>query len=256
MDERILEGIRKAFQKEDAIRSIDLQDISVTVEDGHIFLNGHVANDLNFHRMEDIARSIIGVVVVHNHLVADHGLSQKVAQSLAKDERLQPLSLPVLSTHGWISLSGEVPTPELQHAAEAAAARVPMVRGVVKLPKVIGEAEEAPRLVLQPPIGARVCGENGHQGVVYQVIIRPQNRLVTHAVVRVSQTNDGRQIARNLLVPLDAMDVVGEEEIILKREAPALNEFRIFIPGDYPIAPLTWMPPYPYQVGKVRWTPE
>jgi len=255
-DADILEEIWKAFQMEDAIRSIDLQDISVTVEDRHVFLNGHVADEFNDQRMQEIARSAAGVIAVHNHLVTDPGLSRRVDQSLAKDERLQPLSLPVLSSHGWIFLGGEVPTQELQHAAETSAAQVPTVRGVVKLPRVMGEAEVAPSLVLQPPIGARVCGENGHQGVVNQVIIRPQNRLVFHAVVRIFRTEAGRQKVGDVVVPVETMDVVNEEEIIMKRDAPALNAFPVFLAGDYPIAPLTWEPPYPYKVGRVRWSRE
>ena len=252
-DEDILEDIWKAFQKEDTIRSIDLQDVSVAVEDGHVFLSGHVSKDLNYQQMEVNARSITGVLSVHNHLVTDRDLILQVARYLAVDRRLRTLVLPVISSHGWISLGGEVPSRDLQQAAGAAAAQVPTVRGVVLLPQVMGEPEDPPRLAVQPPISARVYTLNGMEGIVTQVIIRPENRLVAHAVVRANQTEEGWQGAHDVVVPVEAMDVINEVEIFLVRDVPGLNSFPAFLAGDFPIAPLTWEPPYPYQVGRVRW---
>ncbi len=252
-DEDILKEIWRAFQKERTIRSIDLHNISVSVEQGQALLSGHIAMDLNYQRIEEIARSVTGVQAVHNHLVTDRDLTIQVAQSLGKDDRLSPFILPVISSHGWISLGGKVPSRELQQVTELAAAQIPTVRGVISLPRVMGEREDPPRTAIQPRIGARVYGENGMEGVVTQVIICPENRLVTHAIFRVHQVEGDRQIMWDVLVPVEAMEMVNEDEIILKLNAPALNVFPVFLSGDYPITPPTWEPPYPYKVGSVRW---
>lgn len=255
-DRNILAELWMAFRNIDTLRSIDLQDLSVTVEDGHVFLSGHVAKDLHYQLMESIARSVTGVLAVHNHLVTDQGLVLQVCQSLARDEQLRPLVLPVYSAHGWITLGGQVPNPEFQQAAETAAAQVPTVRGVIGLPRLTGETESGHRPAIQPAIQARVYTQNGMEGLVNQVVIRPENRLVTHAVVQLNPPEDGRPAAGEILVPVEAMEVVSDEEIILKRDVAALKDFAAFSAGDYPIAPLTWQPPYPYPFGRVRWLRE
>jgi len=253
LGENIQEDIWIAFQKEDTISSFEFQDISISVEEGQVFLTGHITRELLFRRLEEIARSVSGVLAVHNHLVTDPDLTRQVARSLWKDEQVRPYSLPVYCYHGWTSLSGEIPSRELQQLAEEDAARVPTVRGVISLPKVKGEQAEIIRPAIQPTIGARVYCESGMMGIVVQVVIRPQNRLVTHAIVRVNQTLDGRLRHRDVLVPVEVINVVSEWSIFLKRDTPIFNAFPEFISADYPIAPLTWEPPYPYKVGRVRW---
>jgi len=49
------------------------------------------------------------------------------------------------------------------------------------------------------------------------------------------------------------MEVVNQESIFLKRQGPPLNRFPAFEPSDYPLAPLDWLPPYPYAAEAVRW---
>jgi hypothetical protein len=255
-DESILEDIWMAFQNVDTIRLYDLQSISLTVEQGQVLLSGHIAKEFHYRNMEEIARSVNGVKAVHNHLTTDQSLILQVAQSLAEDKRIRLMILPVHCDHGWIALGGEVPSRELQQSAGAAAAQVPTVRGVILLPKVTGECEQAPRQAVQPPIVAKVYSEDGTEGSTTQVIIRPDNRLVTHAVVRVREKEDIWWVTHDYLVPVEAMDVVDAGGILLKGDAPALAAFPAFNSGDYPIAPLTWIPPYPYQFGSVRWSRE
>jgi osmotically-inducible protein OsmY len=252
-DTEIREDIWQALWQEEPIRSIDIYDISVAVEGGQVCLSGHVSKDLHNQRIEAITWSIPGVVAVHNHLVSDTDLSLQVAQALVNDERTRPFVLPVFCDHGWVKLGGSVPNREIQHIAEARAASVPTVRGVILLPEITGEQDDPPREAVQPGIGVRVFGEDETQGTVYQVVIDPQNRLVTHAIVRDIQTSNGRQAWCDYRIPVEAMRMVDTGGIFLSHEANVLSQFPIFNPAHYPFALLTWQPPYPYAVGSVRW---
>ncbi len=251
----IREDIWQAIWKEETIRTIDSHDISVDVESGQVCLSGHVSKDNNNQRIEEIAWSIPGVLAVHNHLVTDHDLCIQVGEALGDNEHTRSFLLPVFCLHGWVELGGTVPNHNIQRAAEATAASVPAVRGVIMLPDIIGE-ETAPALgAVQPGIGVRVYGADETEGTVSQVVINPHNRLVTHAIVRVlyKHTSDGRQAWHEYLVPVESMQVVDAGGIFLSREMNGISQFSVFDPANYPFAPLTWQPPYPYAVGSVRW---
>jgi osmotically-inducible protein OsmY len=253
MDEAIQDEIRRSLWNEETIQFIDFDDISVTVENGQVCFFGHVSDDRVNRRIEDITRSIPGVVAVHNHLVTDPDLSKQITQALCNYEPTRLLILQVYSHNGWVELNGSVPNREMQSAAEASAARVPAVRGIIRIPEIMGEQSPMLRVAVQPRIGLRVFVKDETQGLVYQVVITPQNRLVTHAVVRVNRKANGWQEATDYLIPVDAMDVVDLSGVSLKNSSPAIFQFPGFNPADYPYAPLTWQPPYPYLVGNVRW---
>ncbi len=252
-DEAILQNIWQELWLDDTIPALDIDDISVDVENGQACLSGHVSKDANQQRIEEIARSVPWVNAVHNHLVSDHDLSIQVAEALGDNERTCPFILPVNSSHGWIELGGIVPNRDIQLLAEATAASVPEVRGVILLPDIEGEPNVLERVVLQPRIGVQVFGEGETEGTVYQVVISPQNRLVTHAIARVTHLIHDWLETCNYLVPVEAMNVVDEGGIFLNYTAPAINQFPVLTPTNFPLAPLTWQPPYPYAVGSVRW---
>jgi len=252
-DEAILDDILRSLWDEETIRMIDFYDISVDVEKGQVCLSGHVSKELNNFLIEKIARSVPGVIAVHNHLATDHDLSVQVAHALATDDRTRAFALQVYCCHGWVELEGPVPNRDIQHAAEEIAARVQVVRGVISLPEVVGEQPAPRRVAFQPHIGVRVLGNDETEGKVSQVIIDPHNRLVTHAVVRVNQTINNWLEPGDYLVPVEIMHVVDAGGILLSHHAAAINQFPILNSTDYPIAPLTWLPPYPYVVGNVRW---
>jgi len=252
-DESILGDIWRALWDEETIRTIDIHDISVGVEKGQVCLSGHLSKDTNQQQIVEIVRSTPGVIAVHNHLVTDHDLIIRVAQALGDNERTRLFILPVYSYHGWIELGGSVPNRDLQRLVESTAASIPAVRGVTMLPNIAGEQNDSVRNVIQPHIGVRVFGEGESQGTVYQVVIAPQNRLVTHAIVRATHIIDSHLETCDYLVPVEAMNVVDEGGIFLNDNAPAINQLPIFNPAQYPFPPLTWQPPYPYAVGNVRW---
>src|SRR5271157_62908 len=255
-DNSILIEIWDLLWKYDVIRSIDINSFSVSVEDGVVSLTGHLCRASNCRLIENIVDSVVDVAAVNNKLVVDDELTMQVAQALGKDERTHPFIVPVGSSHGWVSLGGEVPTRELQLVAEEVAGQVPSVRGVVSLPKVAGESRDPMRCPLQPLIQARTYDHNKQEGVVTHVVIKPRNRLVTHAVVSTKDFRDGKYVFNEYLVPVEEMEVVNKESIFLKRNAPPLNTFPAFKPSEYPLAPLDWQPPYPYSVGTVRWQRE
>jgi hypothetical protein len=193
-------------------------------------------------------------VAVHNNLVLDRDLIVQVTQSLARDKRTRPYILPVEAFHGWIHMGGVVPTSELQRVAEKVAGGVPGVRGVMTLPRVTGESPSKPRHVMQPRIGAVVYGENGDEGVVSQVVIQPDNQLVTHVVVRFKEIRDGNLEDRETVIPVQKIDLVNNGSIFLVRNGQPLNAYPALDPDNYPLALFTWKAPYPYTAGEVRWS--
>lgn len=260
-DDAILADIWEAVEQIDTIRPTDMPSLSIAVQDGKVVLAGHVANPFNRRRIEDIAWPAPGVRAVRNELVADNDLEIRVAQALACDACTCPLVLPVGSYHGWVRLGGTVPGRELQSAAEAVAASVPAVRGVIALPRVIGEPRTPLRRAVQPRPGARVYGEDGEVGVVAQVVINPQNRLVTHMVVSSTMVaatydiDDLRRVTGDYLVPIEAAEIVHQANVILARPIRSLTTYPRFEAAAYPAAPVTWRPPFPYALNAVRWLP-
>jgi hypothetical protein len=259
-DQDILADLWEAVWQVDTIRSTDRHSLSIAVHDGVVVLEGHVAGAFNRRRVENIAWSVPGVNAVHNDLVADGDLEIQVAQALARDSRTRPYILRVGSYHGWIRLGGTVPCQELQSAAEAVAAGVSAVRGVIALPRVTGETATPLRRAVQPRPGARVYGADGEVGLVAQVVINPRNRLVTHMVVSSNMVGasyniaDFRRVTGDYLVPVEAAEVVNKESVILTRQTRSITVYPLFDASAYPPAPFTWRPPYPYSPSVVRWS--
>jgi hypothetical protein len=253
-NEGLLADIWDGLWNKDTIRSLDMDSISIYVKDGEAYLTGHLANENNLLLIERIARSVVGIMAVHNYLVTDRELTIQVARALARDERTRPFILPVSASHGWIHLGGELPTHELQVAAEKVTTGVSGVRGVITLPRITGERSSMLQRAVQPRIGAVVYGENGEVGVVTEVVILPQDRLVTNVVICSNETRDGRLVTQKTIVPVTAIDLVNPESLFLMRSGPSLNAYPDFDPDYYPMAPITWKAPYPYTAGEVRWS--
>jgi osmotically-inducible protein OsmY len=252
-DANILAEIWKAVRQDDGILALDIDSFSVSVKDGFVSLTGHLCQAYHRKIIERIACSMPGVNGVQNNLVVDSDLTIQVAERLCKDERTRRFIFPVGCAHGWVRLGGVVPRRELQIATEEIAAQVPSVRGVLSRPRLIGKNPETEQRPIQPQIQAKVYDYNLQEGVVTQVVIQPRNRLVTHAVVSASDFHDGKFVFYEYFVPVKAMEVVNKESIFLKRNGPPLSAFPAFEPSNYPLAPLAWLPPYPYTAGTVRW---
>jgi hypothetical protein len=99
-----------------------------------------------------------------------------------------------------------------------------------------------------------VYGVNGNVGVVTQVVIQPEDRIVTHDVIRSSEIKDVKLVAHENIVPVNEIDlVVNEESLFLVRIAPPIGTCPDFDPDEYPLASFTWKAPYPYTAGEVLW---
>lgn len=246
IDNSILAEIWEAVWKYEEIRCLDIDDFSISVKQGVVQLRGHINRENNFQLIEKAVRSVAGVVAVQNSLVVDRDLTIYVAEALARDERTRPFILAVGCIHGWVSLGGEVPTSDLQLVAEEVAAQVSIVRGVVSLPRVTGTPPEPIRRAVQPRIDTMLYGEDGHVGVIFQVVIQPRNRLVTQVIA-----NDFKN--DKYLVPVEAFEVVNKESAFLKRKVASLSTFPVINPTDHSPAPSNWQPPYPYAGSAILW---
>jgi hypothetical protein len=252
----VLAELWQALWRVDTIRALDLTSLSMSMQAGELLLEGHLASETSRGRIRAIARDVPGILAVHDRLVIDRDLAVEVAQALASDERTSRLALPLGSDHGWIRLGGEVPDRQVQLAAEAVAAQVPHGRGVVALPRVTGEPATSLRRALQPRPGARVWGEDGEIGLVAQVVIDPRNRLVTHIVVDSTEVREFRRVEGVYLVPVEAIEIANAESVFLTHPHRSITSFSAFDVSAYPLAPTTWMPPFPYRASTVRWRQE
>ena len=252
-DNSILAEIGEALRRDNGIRSLDMDSFSVSVQEGFVVLSGHLSQEYHYELIEQIACSTPGVSAVRNDLVVDSDLTIRVAAKLFQNERTRHLIIPVGCGHGWVRLGGVVSNRKLQIAVEEIAAQVPSVRGILSRPGVIGENLETERRPIQPLIRVKVYDHNRQEGIVTQVVIQPRNRLVSHAVVSTSDFYDGKFVFYEYIVPVEAMEVVNKESLVLKRNGSPLNAFPAFEPTDYPLAPADWQPPYPYTTGTVRW---
>ncbi|HVM70630.1 MAG TPA: BON domain-containing protein [Anaerolineales bacterium] len=245
LDDSIQAEIWEAVWRHEEIRSLDIDNFSVSVKEGEVQLSGHLSRENNLQLIEKTVRSVPGVVTVHNGLVVDRDLINQVAEALARDQRTRPLILPVNCIHGWVCLGGEVPTSQLQSVAEEVAAQVPSVRGVVGLPKVARTHPDPMRREVQPRIDTPLYGDGGQVGIVTQVVIQPRNRLVTQLIVSDLKSD-------KYLLPIDALEVVNKESAFLQRSS-SLCTFPIFDPSGYFPAPSDWQSPYPYGTTGVLW---
>jgi osmotically-inducible protein OsmY len=255
-DDSILADIWKAIRQYEEIRALGMDSFSISILRGFVLLTGHVSKKYHRDLMEEIANSLPGVHAVQNKLAVDSDLTLQVAGSLARDERTRHFVLPVGCSHGWIRLGGEVPSREVQLAAEEIAGQTPFVRGVLSRPRVIGENPETERRAIQPRIKAKVYDYNRQESVITHVVIEPRNRLVTHAVVSITDFLDGKSVVHEYLIPVEAMDEVNQESIILKRNGPPLNTYPVIELSNFPLPHSDWQPPYPYEAGFVRWACE
>lgn len=233
------------------IRALDISSFSATVKNGRVLLRGHLTMDSNRRLIESICASIPGVAGVDDCLVIDHELTMQVAQALAQDDRTGSFVLPLGSYHGWVGIGGDVPSRELQLAAEEVAASVPSVRGVISLPGVIGLEPLPQRHPVEPQLSSHVYNLDGQVGTVTQVVIDLQSRLVTDIVVSAINLWDGTPVYGEYSVPADSILLANNESVFLRRDGRHLQSFRPFDPSAYALAPETWQPPYPYLPGTV-----
>jgi osmotically-inducible protein OsmY len=82
-DERIREDVCDRLSDDD---EIDARDITVTVKNAEVILEGSVADRRSKHRAEDVAEAVSGVKDVTNHLRARKGLFQELGDKITGDD--------------------------------------------------------------------------------------------------------------------------------------------------------------------------
>jgi osmotically-inducible protein OsmY len=254
-DQDIQADVWAWLEQDDTTRALELSALDLEVHDNEVFLFGHVNGVMHRKHVAELVKGVRGVKAVHNELIADSDLVTEVAQALAADPRTRQYQIRVGAFHGWINLSGAVPNPETRTTVETVAARVAHVRGVLTLPSVVSEGapREEKRRALQPSLGTMVYATDGPAGHVTQIIISPQNRLVSHIVVAVDAEVDRRSRRGQWVVPSEALAHVTGSGIFLSDSLSQLVARPTFLEANFPFAPLDWQPPFPYAPGTVRW---
>jgi osmotically-inducible protein OsmY/sporulation protein YlmC with PRC-barrel domain len=258
LDDALAAEVKAALWSDEILRNTDYNEIRVSVEDGIVRLQGHMSTWRNKTRAEESACSMVGVLGVENELVLDQDLANGVAQALGNDEHTRFAQISVGVQNGFITLNGRVDRADIREAAEAIAASVPQVRGVIntiQAPNVAIDPKEGQ--VWQPLIGKEVCATDMQLGHVERVIIDPRNRRVTAFVVRGNfpdsraqddyrSPGEDAQQERSVVIPIDAVRYATDSSVLLEVSGAEAAVYRSFEPADF-ISPRTgWTSPYPY----------
>lgn len=158
-DEEIHEEVRAAIYDYPRLR-VDLPGIGIHVIDGVLWLQGHVASDLNKRQVQDQLVNVRGLSEIHNELVSDTELASAVAMALAKDPRTARERIGVYPALGSVNLRGRVRTEAARTAAYEIARAVPGVASVENVLVVDPNAEVIPVLAGVTNEEDRVPGGN------------------------------------------------------------------------------------------------
>lgn len=142
-DDEIHTEVRSAIYDYPRLR-IDLPGIGIHVIDGVLWLQGHVASDLNKRMVQDQLGNIRGLSEIHNELISDTDLANAVAMALAKDSRTARERIGVYPILGNINLRGRVRTDAARTAAYEVARATPGVETVENALIVDPSAEVIP----------------------------------------------------------------------------------------------------------------
>jgi osmotically-inducible protein OsmY len=249
----LLKEIWSCLKKVDTIRSLEMNDISIDITNGEVLLLGHLANDGHKQRIESIVSEIPGVTIVKNRLIGDRELKGKVAQALAKDARTRPFFIYVGAFHGWVHISGKVPLAQGQEVVEEVAASIPEVRGIVTLPNLEKGEIADKHHVVQPLVDTKVYDRTNPPGLVYKVVIDPQNRLVVGAIVEEDLQENGGKEKCYFVIPSKFMRVANEGGVTLENSFLDMTSSPRFNHAEYMDPPEDWHPPFPYKPGEVLW---
>lgn len=258
-DDELERDVEEALSREELLRVLAFP-IRARVEDGVVILRGHVHNRALAARAEEIARSVPGALEVRNELVVDHELLQEVVAAIQRDEATQSLRGYFLRVRdGVVELTGTLPSLEHVQRLEEAIARVPGVRGIEN--HLTGLAiPHTWRQVVQPGIGRPVYATDQELGRVEAVVIDPRNRRVQAVVVAGDFPDAGAAPfaagplwERRVVIPMEDVERVTPAGVFLRIHAGEAAERPDLREEEYPLAPPSWTPPFPYEPGQVRW---
>lgn len=253
-DAYIKEKISDALWQDEVIRAVEYSEIDVYVLNGVVHLSGHILGTNSQSRVENAIQGISSVLKINNNLVLDDKLTYEVATSLSSIEHTFDCKFFTGASHGVITLNGEVNTLNVKFLAEKCAAKNSNVRGVINSIQVMGgQSGLVPVPFLQPTIGETIYFLDWAFGVVKQVIINPNNRLVV-AMVIVGKFNEyqNRALTANQLseqsitVPMTAVRYMNRVSGFLNIHSTEKNLYSEFKRTHFVAPHKDWLPPYPY----------
>lgn len=257
-DAAIKEYIDRALWKDDVLRAIEYHEIDVHVQNGVVYLNGHIVSTTSQSRIQIAIQAIPGILGIQNNLVLDDKLTLEVATSLGKLEHTYACKFFTGASHGVVSLNGTVSDENVKLLAEKCAASNPNVRGVINHVRVSGaQLEMQDQPFLQPTIGETIYFHDGVSGIVKQVIMNPDNRRViamtiqgkfTDRLHKPNSLSDGnaRLPEQLVTVPMSMVRYLTKASGFLYINSNERNRYMDFDPGTFIVPNKDWVPPYPY----------
>ena len=257
-DAAIKAQVDRALWNDDVLRAIESYEMVVHAKNGVIYLSGHIVNTTSNSRIDKAIRAIPGILGIQNNLVLDDQLTRQVAGSLGTLEHTYGCKFFTGASHGVISLNGTVSHERVKSLAEKQASSYPNVRGVINNVRVSGAELELPDpAFLQPTIGETIYFRDGISGVVKQVIINPDNRLVVAMTVwaqfanrqqELNSLNSGTALSpeRLVVVSMDAVRHMTKVSAFLHINSDETNRYTVFDSASFRTPDVDWSPPYPY----------
>ena len=262
-DAALKASIEHAFWMDDVLRAIESYEIEVHVKDGVVHLDGHIVGTTSQSRIKNAMRAIPGLLGIQNNLILDDKLTHEVATSLANLEHIYDCKFFTGTSHGLVSLSGNVSDEKVKLLAEKRVAANPNVRAVINNVRVSGvERRLQDQPCLQPTIGETIYFVDGISAVVKQVIINPNNRRVVAMILwsqfanqpqSVNSTNSAqaRSPEHLVVVPVDLIRYMTKVSGFLHINSNESERYMDFDPACFSPPTKGWKAPYPYYPEEV-----
>jgi osmotically-inducible protein OsmY len=262
-DATVKEYVDRAIWKDDVLRAIEYYEIAVHVKNGVVYLDGHIVSTTSQGRIENAIRAIPGILGIQNNLVLDDKLTLQVSTSLGELEHTYGCKFFTGTSHGVVSLNGNVSDADVKLLAEKCAASNPNVRGVINNVRVSGAEVEFPdQPFLQPSIGETVYFLDGLSGIVKQVIVNPNNRRVVAMTVwghfpdqqqdvKSLKNRDVRSPGRLAVVSMEVVRYMTRVSGFLNINSHERKRYVDFDSGSFRSPNPGWTPPYPYCADNV-----
>ncbi len=257
-DAILKENITNALWKDDILRAMDYYEISVRVKNGVATLDGYITSSSSQNRVKNAIHPIPGVVEIINNLVLDDKLTLEIASALGGLEHEYNCKFFTGVTHGVVFLAGTVRDEKTRLLAEKCASANSNTRGVINKIKILGNNLKGPDLpFLQPVIGETIYFLDWVSGVVKQVIMNPDSRLVIAMIIQGKFSNQPNKPKpqvegylpikeRLIVIPMSTVRHLTKVSGFLHIESRERDRYTDFDPNQF-IAPyIEWTPPYPY----------
>lgn len=266
MDTAITERVEEALWKDEVLR-MDCKEINVVVEDQILYLRGYMVSTMNQQRVENAIGNIPGILGIKSSLFSDDNLTRKVAGALGRIEHAHKTKFFTGVRHGVVVLNGEVSDINVRFLAEKCAAGIPGVRGVINHIRTPGlDINTEDLRFLQPTIGAIIYFRDGPSGIVHQVIIHPNNRLVVAMVIQGPFSKSKKTFrsmidtevssSKKAVIPMREIRYLTKRSGFLNIKSVETTRYGDFDPRGFIPPKKGWEPPFPYYLEDVLFPAE